>query len=142
MIRLTFLTDTQRSATQEYETDDLAAAVIAYAARSFRLKPEEEGHATNRGPDKWLIAFAVERDDARFEEHEVADVLRRMASIELAREASDRDSGREPAPPERRPVKPTIDSRIRDALACARQGDAAAAARWLEEALDPRATAR
>lgn len=85
MIRLTFVSDTQRSLSQAFETDDLAEALIAYAERSFRLKPEEKGHATNRGPETWVIAFIVERDGARLEQHEIESTFRRISNLEQVR---------------------------------------------------------
>jgi hypothetical protein len=48
VIRLTFVSDTQRAFVDEYDTDDLAEALIAQA-ESFRLR-DEDGDASNRGP--------------------------------------------------------------------------------------------
>lgn len=85
MIRLTFVSDTQRSAPREYDTDDLAEAMIEYANRSFRLRPDEKGPASNRGPDTWVIAFIVERDGERLPHEEVVRTFKHISNLENLR---------------------------------------------------------
>lgn len=77
-IRITFIGDTHRGSPREYDTDDLAEA-LTHAAEGFRLHPNEEGAATNRGPDTWLFCLLVERDGERMTlagiEHRLQDIL-------------------------------------------------------------------
>lgn len=84
MIRLTFTSDTHRGFVDEYDTDDLAEALIAQAEH-FRLRPEREGIANNRGPDTWIFAFIVERDDARVSQEEIIAAFQRIANLEQLR---------------------------------------------------------
>lgn len=89
MIRLTtFTSDTHRSFVDEYDTDDLAEALIA-KAESFRLREAEEGRpfSDNRGPDTWVFAFIVERDDARLSQDEIVGAFKRIANLEHLRGA-------------------------------------------------------
>lgn len=87
MIRLTFVSDTQRIFVDEYDTDDLAEALTAQAERGFRLKEPEDGKpfSDNRGPETWVIAFIVERDDARLSQQEIVATFKRIANLEELR---------------------------------------------------------
>jgi hypothetical protein len=87
MIRITFLGESQRSAVREYDTDDLAEALRQEATRGFTLKEPEEGkpYSDNRGPNKWILCFVVERDDARYEQDEIVEAFRRISNLERIR---------------------------------------------------------
>jgi hypothetical protein len=85
VIRLTFVSANHRDFVKEYDTDDLAEALIAQA-ESFRLKEPEEGKrfSDNRGPDTWVFAF-IERDDARLSQDEIVSEFKRIANLEQIR---------------------------------------------------------
>lgn len=87
MIRLTFVSDTHRGFVDEYDTDDLAEALSLQADRGFRLKPLEEGKpgSDNRGPETWIIAFIVERDEARLTQDEIVATFARISTLECIR---------------------------------------------------------
>lgn len=86
MIRLTFVSDCHRDFVHEYDTDDLAEALIAQAEH-FRLREPEEGKrfSDNRGPETWIFAFIVERDDARVPHDEIVATFKRIANLEELR---------------------------------------------------------
>ncbi len=64
MIRITFISDCVRSFTDEYDTDDLAEALTAQFTQGFTVNRDypADDPKSNRGPDKWVFGFIVERD--------------------------------------------------------------------------------
>lgn len=82
MIRLTFVSDGVRGVPQDYDTDDLAEALAQDAARGFRLHRDRAYPENNRGPDKWVVAFVVERDEHRYDPDELVGEFKRIASLE------------------------------------------------------------
>lgn len=82
MIRLTFVSNHVRGSTQEYDTDTLREALKEFADRNFKGDTPQSS-----GPQKWLFAVVVERDEL-FAPDELVDRLHDLFDVEQCRALS------------------------------------------------------